>query len=60
MDGVLGDGVGEGDFSGVQADAGVGIASAVAVFQVALDGSQGGGELAADLVVATCVEVDFY
>lgn len=60
MDGVLGDGVGEGDFACVQADAGVGIASAVAVFQVALDGSQGGGELAADLVVATCVEVDFY
>ena len=60
MDGGLGDGVSEGDFSGVQADAGVGIASAVAVFQVAFDGSQRGGELAADLVVATCVEVDFY
>lgn len=60
VDGSLGDGVGEGDFAGVQADAGVGIASAVAVFQVALDGSQGGGELAANLVVATCVEVDFY
>ena len=55
MDWVLGDGVGEGDFAGVQADAGVGIASAVAVFQVAFDGSQRGGELAADLVVATSV-----
>lgn len=60
MDGVLGDGVGEGDFACVQADAGVGIASAVAVFQVAFDGGQRGGELAADLVVATSVEVDFY
>lgn len=60
VDGGLGDGVGEGDFAGVQADAGVGIASAVAVFQVAFDGSQGCGELAADLVVATCVEMDFY
>ena len=60
MDGVLGDGVSECDFAGVQADAGVGIASAVAVFQVAFDGSQRGGELAADLVVATCMEVDFY
>ena len=39
VDGGLGDGVGEGDFAGMQADAGVGIASAVAVFQVALDGS---------------------
>ena len=60
VDGVLGDGVGEGDFACVQADAGVGIASAVAVFQVAFDGGQRGGELAADLVVATSVEVDFY
>ena len=60
MDGVLGDGVGEGDFACVQADAGVGIASAVAVFQVDFDGGQRGGELAADLVVATSVEVDFY
>ena len=60
VDGALGDGVGEGDFAGVQADAGVGITSAVAVFQVAFDGSQRGGELAANLVVATCVEVDFY
>ena len=55
VDGGLGDGVGEGAFAGVQAEAGVGIASAVAVFQVALDGSQRGGELAADLVVATSV-----
>lgn len=38
VDGGLGDGVGEGDFACVQADAGVGIASAVAVFQVAFDG----------------------
>ena len=60
VDGSLGDGVCEGDFACVQADAGVGIASAVAVVQVAFDGSQGGGELEADWVVATGVAVDFY
>ena len=49
----------ERDVAGMQADAPVGIGSRCAIFQVAANGETDRGKLAADLVVATGVKVDF-
>lgn len=52
-------GVLEGDVARVQADATVGIAARSAIFQIAVDGRKGVGQLAAYLMVSACVQIDF-
>lgn len=52
-------GVFERDVASVQADAAVGIAARSAIFQVAVDGRKGVGQLAAYLMVSACVQIDF-
>lgn len=44
----------------MEADAAVGVASRRAIFEVAANGGEGGGELAADLMVAPGVQVNFH
>ena len=54
---LLGNGVDETHFSGMQTDASVGVWARWSILQVTLDCRQSSGELAPDLVVATCMEV---
>lgn len=49
----------ERDVASVQADAAVGIAARSAIFQVAVDGRKGVGQLTAYLMVTTSVQIDF-
>ena len=50
----------KGDVAGMEADAAVGVGARRAVFQISANGETDSGQLAADLMVVSGVQTDFY